>query len=107
LAAKLGGVLQALPARICKLLKRFFETGRGGDDAFIPCAGVLVAFPIQRRQNAFVELSGFFQDGLGRVEPRVFKAWQLRNLVYAGHVFDIEQHVFDGGNVTHRNIPIR
>ena len=104
LAAKVGRVLQALPAAIGELLEGFLETRGGGDHAVFPARWVFVAFPVQRAQHAFGELGGLFQHGLGRVQTGIFKAGKLGDLFDVGQVFDVEQHVLDGGDVAHGSL---
>ena len=101
LATKLHRVLQALPAAFGKKLKRLLEARGGCDHTVFPAGGVLVTGPIQRRQHAFVELGRFFENCLRRVQVRVLKTGQLGNLGDASQVLDVEQHVFDGGDIAH------
>jgi hypothetical protein len=101
LAAEVGRVLQALPAAFGVLAEGLLEAGRGGDLAVLPGRRVLVALPVQRRDHALVELGALLQHGLRRVEAGVLEAGHLRDLVDAGQVLHVEQHVLDGGDVAH------
>ena len=107
LAAKLGGVNHALPAAFGKLLKGLLEAGCGGDHAVLPGAGVLVSLPVQGRHNAFTELGGLFQHRLGGIKIKVFKTGQCVHGVEAREFLHSEQHVFQGGLVTHGVLSIK
>ena len=101
LATKINRMLQALPAALGELLKSFLESGGGSNDAIFPTRWVLVTFPIQRCQHTFVELGGFCQHGLCGVKACIFKAGDFCDLIDFGQMLDVEQHVFDGRDVTH------
>ncbi len=75
----LDGMQHALPAALAELAKRFLETGRSRDLAVLPCARILVAFEIQRRDHLAVEARGFFKYGLSRVETSVLETRQRCN----------------------------
>ena len=97
----IGRMLQALPAAFAILLIGLFEASAGRHVAVFEERRVFVAFPIQRREHAFVELGAFFQHSLRRIKARVFKTRDLRNGVDVGDVLDRKQHVFNGGFVGH------
>ena len=97
-------MLQTLPATINELLERFLESRRCGDDAVLPAGRVFVAFPVQRRKHALVELRTLFQHRLRGVEPGVFKPGNLGDLCDVGQMLDVEQHIFHGCNVAHNNL---
>ena len=77
LAAEVGRVLQALPAAFAELAEGLLEAGRGGDHAVLPRRRVLVAFPVQRREHAFVELGAFLEHRLRGVVAGLLEAGQL------------------------------
>ena len=62
---------------------------------------IAVALDVQRRDHVLVELRAFLEHGLRGVEAGVLEARQLRDLVDAGEVLDVEQHVLEGGGVAH------
>src|SRR3990167_2587222 len=93
--------VQAEPAALGVLAEGVLEAGRGGDLAVLEERGVLVALEIQRRDHTLVELGALLQHGLRRFKPGVFKTGQLRHLVDARQVLDVEQHVLEGGGVAH------
>ncbi|EWS63487.1 hypothetical protein Y695_03282 [Hydrogenophaga sp. T4] len=104
LTAEVHRVLQALPAAFGVLFESFLETGRRGDLAVMEGRRVLVALPVQRRDHPLVELGALLQHGLRGVQASVFKTGQRGHLVDARQVFDVEQHVFEGCDVTHSNV---
>ena len=105
LAAKVGRVLQALPAAFGKLLEGFLEAGRGRDLAVAETAGIAVAVKVQRCHHALVELGAFLQHRLCGVEAGVLECGNLGDLLDTGKVLEVEQHVFDGGLVGHSGSP--
>ena len=105
LTTKIHRVLQTLPTGLGKLLECFLEARGGCHHAVFPGGWVLVAFPVERSQHALSKLGGFFQHGLRGFQTGVFHAGQLRNLVNLGQMRNVEQHVFDGGFVTHLDSP--
>ncbi len=94
-------MLQALPAAFGVLPEGVLEPGRGGDLAVLEKRRVLVALEVQRRDHTLIELGALLQYGLRRFQPGVFKTGQLRHLVDAGQVLNVEQHVFEGCGVAH------
>ena len=106
LAAEIDRVLQTLPAGFCKLLKRFLEARCCRDLAVGPTRGILVTLPVQRTDDALVELGRLFQHCLGRVKTGVLKTRQSGDLLDIGQVLDIEKHVLQRGNVAHGKPPV-
>ena len=104
LATKVGRVLQALPTAFCVLLIGLFEAGRGGHPAAVVEGRVFVALPVQGRDHILVELGAFFKHRLRGFQTSVFKAGNLRNLVDAGQMLDVEKHVLQGGDVAHESL---
>ena len=101
LAAEVRWMLQALPAALGVLAEGLLEARRGGHLAVVPRRGVLVAFPVQRCDHAFVELGAFLEHGLRRVEAGVLEAGQLGHFLEAGEFLHAEQHVLDRRDVAH------
>ena len=96
-------MLQPLPAGLGELGVRVLETGRGGDLTVLERGRVAVALHVQRRHHPLVELGAFLQHGGGRVQARILKAGNLRDVVDARQVLDGKQHVLDGGGIAHGN----
>ena len=94
-------MLQALPATFAILLVGLFKTRCGGDMAIFEEGRVFVAFPVQRHKHRLVQLGAFFEHGLGSFNTHVFEGRNLGHLFEACQVLHVEQHVFDGGDVTH------
>ncbi|MNT16859.1 hypothetical protein D3C72_1519830 [compost metagenome] len=101
LAAEVRRMLQALPAARHVLREGVLEALAGGDFAVLEGRGVAVAFDVQRRHHVLVEARALFEHGLCGFEAGVFKAGQLGDLADVGQVFDVEQHVLEGGGVAH------
>ena len=101
LAADAHRMLQALPAALRVLAECLPEARRGGDLAVFPARRIAVAFDVQRRDDLFVELGALLEHRLRGVESRVLEAGHLRDVVDAGQVPDVEQHVREGGFVAH------
>ena len=102
LAAERDRVLQALPTALGELLEGGLEARRRRDLAVLERRRVLVALPVQRRDDVLIELGGFFEHGRGRVEPRLLQARHARHGFEVGELFHAEEHVLDGGAVSHR-----
>mmetsp|Transcript_42313 Transcript_42313/g.99245 ORF Transcript_42313/g.99245 Transcript_42313/m.99245 type:complete len:666 (-) Transcript_42313:1086-3083(-) len=102
LAAEVGRVLQALPAALGVGTERVLEARRRRDLAVLPERGALVAFPVQRGNDVLGQLGALFQHGTGRVEAKVGECGDLLGQrLQASEVLDVEEHVLDGGLVTH------
>ena len=101
LAAELDRVLQALPAAFAVLPEGVLEARRGGDDAVLPARGVLVTLPVQRRDDALVELRALLQHRLRGVQTGLGEGVDLRELVQTGQFLQAEQEILDGGSVGH------
>ncbi len=101
LTAEVGRVLQALPSALGVLAVGVAETRRGGDLAVVEAGRVLVALPVQRRNDFLVQASALFQHRLGRVQTGFLETGQLGHLFKACQMLDGEHHVFDGGDVAH------
>ena len=56
---------------------------------------MLVAYDVERGNDAFVKARAFFQHGLGGFQSGVFKSGQLGDLPDVGQVFDVEKPVFN------------
>ena len=107
LAAPTCGVLQTLPAAVHVLFVSVFETLGGGDLTVFEPRGIAVALHVQRGHHLLAELGAFFQHGLCGVQTGVFKTRELGNLLDACQMLQVEQHVFDRGDVTHFLSPKR
>ena len=94
-------MLQPLPTALRVLLERLFKTGGRGDHAIVPAGGIFITLPIQRRQNALVELGTFLKHSLRCFQPGICKRRDLRELRNISQMLNVEQHVFEGGFVSH------
>ena len=101
LAAVIGRVLQALPAAFGELLVGVLEAGGGGHRGAAVRRRVFVTFPVERGDDFGIELAALFEHSLSGFEAGIFEARNLRNLVNAGKMLDVEQHVLEGCGVAH------
>ena len=104
LPAKIGRVLQTLPARFTVLPVRFLEARRGGDGAIFPAGGLEVALPVQRRSHFLVEAGAFLDHRLCGFQARILETRHLGNLVESGNVLQVEEVILDGGDIAHESL---
>jgi hypothetical protein len=105
LAAKVGRVLQALPAAFGVLLVGLLEAGAGGDRGAAVAGRRLVGLEVERCQHALIEARAFFQHRLCGFQPGILETGDGGDLVDARQVLDVEQQILEWGLVAHRECP--
>ena len=106
LAAKGHRVLQALPAGGSKLLESRLETAARTDLASLPTRWMLVTLPVQGAEHTLVEAGSLFEHRLCSLQASIFKTWQFGDLINRGQMLNVEQHVLQGGAVSHGGAPV-
>jgi len=107
LAAVVRRMLKTLPAAFAVLLVSLLETWRGCHHTVFPARGVLVAFPVQGRNHALVELGAFLEHRLRGFQACVLETGDGGNLIDVGEMLQIEQHVFDRCGEAHGESSIK
>ena len=101
LAAEVGRMQHALPARPGEEMERLAKAWRGGDHAILDLRRRDVATALEGGDDLGIELRCLGQHGLDRVVGRFLEAGQLAHGLQAGKFPDHEQHVLERCGVRH------
>ena len=106
-AAKVRGVLHALPAALRERPKRFRKTSRRLHGALLPLGRRLIAGPVERRDDFLIQARRLFEHGANRFVSGFGKPRQRLQRRQTGEFPQHKHHLGDWGHIGHRSNPSR